>query len=84
MKATERKPHSLTPKAIRQIVGDLDDAKVTAIFETGANAGQLEEALAWAADESDVMGELERPLQGVVARLYDILMTGEELQEDRD
>jgi hypothetical protein len=29
-------------------------------------------------------GDLERPLAGVVARLYDVLMTGEEFSEDRD
>jgi hypothetical protein len=74
---------SLTPQDVRDIVGDLDDAKVAAILATGANAEQLEEAMAWASDESDVMGELERPLAGVVARLYEILMTGEEFPEDR-
>ena len=40
--------------------------------------------MAWASGESDVMGDLERPLAGVVAQLYDILMTGEEFPEDRD
>jgi hypothetical protein len=30
------------------------------------------------------MGDLERPLSGAVALLYDILMSGEELPEDRD
>jgi hypothetical protein len=29
-------------------------------------------------------GELERPLDGVVAAVYDILMAGEEFLEDRD
>jgi hypothetical protein len=75
---------SLTPQDVREIVGDLDDAKIAAILATGANAEQLEEAMAWAAGESDVMGDLERPLTGVVARLYDILMTGEEFPEDRN
>ena len=48
------------------------------------NAEELEKSLAWASGESDVMGDLERPLAGVVAQLYDILMTGEEVPEDRD
>ena len=30
------------------------------------------------------MGELERPLEGVVARRYDILTADEALLEDRD
>jgi hypothetical protein len=40
--------------------------------------------VAWASGESDVMGDLERPLKGAVAQLYDILMAGEESPEDRD
>jgi hypothetical protein len=84
MQASEHKPPSLMPQDVREIVGDLDDAKIAAILATGANAEQLEEAMAWASGESDVMGDLERPLSGLVAQLYDILMTGEELVEDRD
>jgi hypothetical protein len=84
MQASEHKPPSLTPQDVRDIAGDLDDAQIAAILATGANAEQLEEAMAWASGESDVMGELERPLSGVVARLYDILMTGEEFPEERD
>jgi hypothetical protein len=84
MKVSKHGPRSLTPQDVKDIVGDLDDAKIAVILATGANAEQLEEAMAWAAGESDVMGDLERPLSGVVARLYDILMTGEEFPEDRD
>jgi hypothetical protein len=60
------------------------DAKTAAMLATGANAEQLEEATAWASGESHVMDDLERPLTGVVAQLYDILLTGEEFPEDRD
>ena len=84
MKVSEQRTRSLTPQDVRDIVGDLDDAKIAAILATGANAEQLEEAMAWASGESDVMGDLERPLTGVVARLYHVLMTGEEFPEDRD
>jgi hypothetical protein len=84
MKVPEYPPRGLTPQDVRDIAGDLDDAKIAAILATGASAEQLEEAMAWASGESDVMGDLERPLAGVVARLCDILMTGEEFPEDRD
>jgi phosphoglycolate phosphatase-like HAD superfamily hydrolase len=83
MKVPEHKPRALTPQDVRHIVGDLDDAKIAAILATDATVEELEEAAAWASGESDVMGDLERPLEGVVATVYDILMTGEEL-EDRD
>ena len=84
MKASEHKPPSLTPQDVRGIVGDLDDARIAGILATGATAEQLEEAMVWASGESDLMGDLERPLAGAVAQLYDILMTGEEFPEDRD
>ena len=84
MQVSEHNPSSLTPQDVRDISRDLDDAKIAAILATGANAEQLNEAMAWASGESDVMGDLERPLEGVVARLYDILMTGEKFPENRD
>jgi phosphoglycolate phosphatase-like HAD superfamily hydrolase len=83
MKVPEHEPRRLTPQDVRHILGDLDDAKIAAILATEATPEELEEAAAWASGESDVMGDLERPLEGVVATVYDILMTGEEL-EDRD
>ena len=84
MKVHEPGPRSLTAQDVKDIAGDLDDAKIAAILATGANAEQLEEAMAWASGESDVMGDLERPLTGAIAQLYDILMTGDEFPEDRD
>ena len=57
MKVSEQRVRSLTPQDARDIVGDLDDAKIAAVLATGANAEQLEEAMAWASGESDVMGE---------------------------
>ena len=81
MKVPEHKPRHLTPQDVRHILGDLDDAKIAAILATEATPEELEEVAAWASGESDVMGELERPLEGVVATVYDILMTGEDLEE---
>ena len=38
MQASEHNPSSLTPQDVRDIAGDLDDAKIAAILATGANA----------------------------------------------
>jgi hypothetical protein len=84
MKVPKSRTRNITPQDIRDIVGDLDGAKVAALLATEANPEELEEARAWASGESDIMGELERPLGGVVARLYDILMSGEEFPDERD
>ncbi len=67
-----------------EILGPMPDARVAAILATGATVEQLEEAAAWAAGESDVMGELRRPVIGPVAEVYDILTADEALAEDRD
>jgi hypothetical protein len=73
-----------TREDITRILGELDEARIAAILATGASAAELEEAAAWMAGESDMMGaELERPLAGVVARVCEILATDEELPEDR-
>ena len=70
---------------LARLVPDITDARAAAIEACGATPPQLEEAIAWAAGESDVMGgELERPLDGPVAALYDILTADEAFEGDRD
>jgi hypothetical protein len=80
---TGQRPATLAE--IREMVGDLEAAKLEAILATGATPGQIEEAMAWAAGESDVMGgELERSLAGPVADVYEILASELPPLEDRD
>jgi len=67
-----------------EILGPMPDERVAAILATGATVRQLEEAAAWAAGESDVMGQLRRPVTGPVAAVYDILTANEVFAEDRD
>jgi hypothetical protein len=77
-----RKP--LTASEVRRLVGDVPDARVQAILATGATLEELEEAAAWASGESDVLGELERPLTGTIAQLYDILTIDEAYESERE
>ena len=80
---TRQRPATLVE--IRDMVGDVEAAKLEAILATRATPGQIEEAMAWAAGESDVMGgELERPLSGPVAAVYEILVSELPPVEDRD
>jgi hypothetical protein len=69
--ATDRRSASLGE--IRALVGDIEAARLEAILDTGATPAEVERALAWAADATDVMGDLQRPLRGPVAAVYDIL-----------
>lgn len=78
-----QKVRQLTPQDVRDVVGELDDVKVAEILASGATPEELEEASAWAAGESDVMGDLERPLSGRVARVYEILVADDEFPEER-
>jgi hypothetical protein len=79
------KQRPATLAEIRQMVGDVEAAKLEAILATGATPGEIEEAMAWAAGESDVMGgELERPLAGPVAAVYEILASELPPLDERD
>ena len=79
----EARPVSLTHHEVTRILGPIVDAKVSAILAAGASLEDLEEAAQWIAGESYVMGELERPLTGVAAEVYEIL-TADEVDEEED
>ena len=66
------------------LLGDISDDKVVEILETGASLEQLEEAAAWLAGESDVMGEERLPLTGAAAKVYDIIARDELPERERD
>ena len=64
--------------AITQACGELPDWKILEIEKAGASLRDLGIALAWAADESDVMGDARIPLSGKAQKVYEILMADEE------
>lgn len=73
----------LTYDEVAAMTGRLDEAIVAAIIDTGATRGEVLEALAWAAQESDIMGEERNPLSGVVERVYALIVGDDEFPEDR-
>jgi len=74
---------ALTHDRVVSMVGDLEDAKVAAILATRATVRDLEEAIAWAEAESDVMGEMEKRLGEPAVRVYRILMTRKAQEPER-
>ena len=78
----ERGP--LSHAQIAEIVGEIDDIKAARIIATGATTEDLEEAVAWAAGESDVMGDMRLRANTVVHTLYDILTAERKFPDDRD
>lgn len=84
MTEVDRNHTKATADDALEILGPLPDERIAAILATGATVRQLEEAAAWAAGESDVMGQMRRPVSGPVAAVYDILTANEAFAEDRD
>ena len=80
---TEKIQPAPTHDEIRRLLGPIDDAKLAAIEATGATMAQLEQVVAWACGESDVMAAERLPLSGVVAQVYEILTVDEPDDEER-
>ena len=74
----------LTHEQVIEIVGDIGDARAAAIIATGATIEDLEEAVSWAAGESDVMGDLRLRASQVVGEVYDLLTAEKKLGDERD
>lgn len=73
---------SVTSDDIRRLLGEIDAHKVVEILESGATLADLEEVAAHLALETDVMGELERPLTGRARTIYELLRRDDEQFED--
>jgi len=71
-------------RAILEVAGDIEDAKVAAIERCGVTREDLEAAVAWAAGQTGVMGKQHRSLSGAVAEVYDILTADEAFDDEGD
>ena len=72
---------SITHEDVMRIAGPLDDESTALILAAQPTAEELEEAVAWAKGETDVMHAAERALKGTVARIYELLTTDEAFEE---
>jgi hypothetical protein len=66
---------------IRSLCGDIPDWKVSAIFGLSPEREEIELAVAWA-DQRDDPGQ-QRSVKSKSAQIFDILMAGEEAEEER-
>lgn len=73
---------SITSSDVRRVFGDISDHMVVDILATGATMSELQEVAAHLAQETDVMGELERPLTGRALQIYTLLRSLDERWED--
>lgn len=72
----------LTRADVKRVLGDIGDHAVAEIVGSDATISDLQEVAAHLALETDVMGELERPLTGRALRIYNMLRkAGEDWDE---
>ena len=69
-----------TASDAHQILGDMDDSTLVAIMALHPSVAQLEEARLWLDGAGDVLGKEKRPLDGVVAQIFDMLAVEDEEQ----
>jgi hypothetical protein len=67
-----------TGNDLHEILGDMDDSTAVAILALHPSVAQLEEARVWLNGAGDVLGKEHRPLDGVVAQIFDMLTAEEE------
>jgi len=74
----------VTPEEVREIVGRISDFRIAEIIATGATAAEVLEAFTWLTEDEHLGGDLQRPLTGTVAQVYEILRADEpDWEEDR-
>jgi len=74
---------TLSRADVRRLLGDIDDHKLAEIVASGATIADLERAAAYLAQETDVMGELEKPLTGHAGLIYELVRRDEAESEER-
>jgi hypothetical protein len=73
---------AVTHDDVVHLFGEISDHTIVEILEVKPSYRELEEVAMRLAQENDVMGELERPLEGAAARVYDILVRAQEFPEN--
>lgn len=66
-----------------RLVGELEPARLAEIELLHATISEIEEAVAFATGEDDVMGEARIPLIGRAAEVYEIITSDEVGNEER-
>lgn len=67
---------------LRGLCGDLLDWKVEAILALNPTAADVATAVGWAGGQ-DELGQEGRPLAGVAAQVYDLLLSDDPVEEER-
>ncbi len=66
-----------------RLVGELEPVRLAEIEKLQATVEEIEEAVAFATGEDDIMGEARLPLIGRAAQVYEIITSDEAMEEER-
>lgn len=67
---------------VRAVCGDILDWKLEAILAMKPTAADVAAAVGWASGQDD-LGQEGRPRSGIVAQIYDLLISDEATEEER-
>ena len=79
--ASASKPPSY--EELVRLVGELEPERLAEIERLQATIAEIDDAVAFAAGEDDVMGEARIPLIGRAAEVYEILVADRAIDEER-
>lgn len=85
-KRPETQSSALKPPSYDELVhlvGELVPTRLAEIERLQATIAEIEEAVAYATGEDDIMGEARIPLIGRAAEVYEILVADQAMEEER-
>lgn len=81
--ATAGIAHSPSYLELVRLVGDLPESQLAEIERLNATVAEIEQAVAFASGESDVMGDARIRLSGRAAEVYRIITTNDVADDER-
>lgn len=73
---------AISSAEVRRLLGDIGAHKLAEVVASGASLAELEEVAAHLAQETDVMGQIRRPLTGRARAIYELIRRDED-EDDR-
>ncbi|HUF87951.1 MAG TPA: hypothetical protein VMM59_11270 [Thermohalobaculum sp.] len=73
---------TVTSHDVKHLLGDIDAHKMAEIIASGATLAELEQVAFHLSRQTDVMGDLQRPLSGRALRIYDLVRRDEDVGDE--
>ena len=73
---------TVTSHDLKRLLGDIDAHKMAEIIASGATLAELEQVSFHLSRQTDVMGDLQRPLSGRARMIYDLVRRDEDVGDE--